>query len=142
MGVYKHIEDVPAEHRLSRYASYYDGRDSWTAWADEALATHTSDRYAMYVERTERSWKEHMATCGRHHALALPSDVETWAAEILQRCQPLSAYQIYFTKLEAFYAWLLYHTNHPHCYSPVLMAASLGEATAEIWNNKIERRDQ
>ena len=139
MGIYKRLTDVPTEYRLSQYAANYEGWDVWAEWASEATEEHTSDRFAMYVERTERSWKSHMTERSRHHALATPTDVETWAATILQRCQPLSAYQIYFTKLEAFYTWLQYHPNHPHCYQPVWMAAAKGGETGRIWNTKIER---
>lgn len=142
MGVFKQFEDVPTEHRLERYADRYEGRDVWDEWAIQAMQTHTSERYAAHVDRTWRSWKSHLSERSRHHALATPEDVETWAETILERCNPCSAYQIYFTKLEAFYAWLQFHTAHPHCYHPVLMAAADGSATATIWAAKIERRDR
>lgn len=139
MGLYKQLEDVPIEYRLYQYVDGYDGCDVWGNWAAQAVADR-AERYAVYVERTERSWKSHMTERGRHHALARPTDVEVWANLILDRCKPLSAYQIYFTKLEAFYTWLLYHTAHPHVYHPVWMAAATYDATATIWDAKIYRR--
>jgi hypothetical protein len=139
MGIYKRLDDVPAEHRLERFAGHYRGRDIWNEWAVRATKRYTSDRYATHVERTERSWKDHLTARDRHHALARPSDVETWSSEILKRCQPLSAYQIYFTKLEPFFTWLLYHPGHPHCYHPVWMAADQQGPTATIWEAKLER---
>jgi hypothetical protein len=140
MGVYKRLEDVPTEQRLEQYADCYEGRDIWNDWAEQATASN-GERYEMYVERTERSWKSHMTERGRHHALARPADVEAWSESILDRCKPLSAYQIYFTKLEAFYTWLQFHTGHPHLYHPVWMAAANFDATATIWDAKIARRD-
>lgn len=139
MGVYKRYEDVPNEWQLANHATAYEGRDVWSEWAALVTEQHTSDRYAELLERAERSWKSHMKERDRHHALATPDDVETWAEIILQRCQPLSAYQIYFTKIEPFYTWLQNHTNHPHVYHPVWMAAFRGGATRTIWNAKIER---
>jgi len=140
MGIYKQLEDVPIEHRLAQYGDRYDGRDVWSEWAAQAMEDR-SERYVAHVERTERSWKSHMADRGRHHALARPAEVESWAETILGRCQPLSAYQIYFTKLEACYTWLQYHTAHPHLYHPVWMAAANYDATATIWDAKMARRD-
>ncbi len=140
MGIYKRLKDVPTEQRLGQYADRYGGRDVWNDWAEQATASN-GERYEMYVERTERSWKSHMTERGRHHALARPEDVEAWSESILNRCKPLSAYQIYFTKLEAFYTWLQFHTAHPHLYHPVWMAAANFDATATIWDAKIARRD-
>lgn len=88
MGIYKRLEDVPAEQRLGQYADRYDGRDVWNEWAETAT-TNRGERYAMYVERTERSWKSHMTERGRHHALARPAAIESWAETILDRCKPL-----------------------------------------------------
>lgn len=141
LGIYKHIDDVPESLRLATYEERYEGADVWTEWKARAVATHTSQRYSAHLDRTERSWKAHMDDRGRHLALARPLDVETWAETILDRCQPLSAYQIYFTKLEGFYEWLTFHRDHAHCYNPVLMAAANHDATATIWDAKIARRD-
>lgn len=142
MGIYKVIDTVPDRHLLDQYSDRYEGYDVWSEWADQATAKHTSERFANLVERTERSWKQHMNDQGRHHALANPIDVDTWSRTILTRCQPLSAYQIYFTKLESFYEWLQFHTDHPHLYHPVWMAAANFEATATIWDAKMDRRDE
>lgn len=141
LGIYKHIDAVPESRRLASEADRYDGEDVWAEWAAQARTAHTSQRYADHLDRTARSWKGHMADRGRHHALARPLDVERWAETVLGRCQPRSAYQIYFTKLEAFYEWLTFHPDHVHCYNPVLMAAANHEATATIWDAKVARRD-
>jgi len=140
MGIYKRVQDVPTERRLEQYADRYENNDVWNDWAEKATASN-GERYEIYVKRTERSWKSHMTERGRHHALARPSDVEVWAETVLDRCKPLSAYQIYFTKLEAFYTWLQFHTDHPHLYHPVWMAADEFDATAAIWDAKMARRD-
>lgn len=141
LGMYKCIDAVPESLRLGTYEDRYEDTDVWAEWEEQALSTHTSQRYAELVDRTERAWKAHMDERDRHHALPRPLDVETWAETILDRCQPLSAYQIYFTKLAAFFEWLTFHPDHLHCYNPVLMAAANHDAAATIWNAKIARRD-
>lgn len=142
MGVYKELNDVPSERRLSQYADWYENRDVWSEWAEIATEQHQSDRYSMYTDRAGRSWKDHMAERGRHHALARPDDIEAWCEKILDRCTPLSAYQIYFTRIEPFYTWLQQHRDHPHCYHPVWMAAANEGATATIWESKMEGRER
>ncbi|TSD14803.1 hypothetical protein DP107_07510 [Haloglomus irregulare] len=140
MGVYKRLEDMPADRRLSQYEDWYENRDVWGEWADIATDQHQSDRYAQYTDRTERSWRAHMEAQDRHHALARPDDIDSWCEKILNRCVPVSAYQIYFTRIEPFYTWLQQHRDHPHCYHPVWMAAANGDATATIWKAKMEGR--
>jgi hypothetical protein len=138
-GIYKHPSNVPSEYLLEEYEGGYQGRNVWREWAETTTEQHESARYQQYLERAERHWKDHMEERGRHHALATPDDVEEWAESVLNRCQPLSAYQIYYVRVEQFYTWLLYHTDHPHLYHPVWMAADDG-ATSVIWDMKMERR--
>lgn len=140
MGVYHKLSDVPHQHRLARYRDRYEGRDVWAEWAAHVTERNSSQRYAAQLERTERAWKRLAADWERHHALATPAVVEAFATRILERCTPVSAYQIYFTKLEAFYSWLQNHAHHPHVYHPVWMAAAAFESTECIWNAKMERR--
>lgn len=140
MGVYQQLSDIPQRHRLARYVDRYEDRDVWAEWASRVTETNSSQRYAALLDRTERAWKRLTAERERHHALATPAVVEAFATRILERCTPLSAYQIYFTKLEAFYSWLQYHTHHPHVYHPVWIAAAAFESTGRIWNAKMERR--
>lgn len=141
MGVYKEFSEVPERHALSRYEEQYAGRDVWTEWTATVTTQHAGERYAADLARTGEQWSDLAKSRKIHPALADPSTIEAFAASLLQRCSPLSAYQTYFTKLESFYTWLLYHTAHPHFYHPVWMAANEHDRTREIWDAKIARRD-
>jgi hypothetical protein len=142
MGVYQHLTDVPDRYRLRQHAAAYADRDVWS----EFVAANT-DRYATEqtrnrLNRAARLWKGHMDEHGRHPALAMPEDVETWCADLLDNYAVKHAYNGYWVRVEAFYDWLLWHTEHPHVYQPVLMAVTDPDAPAssEIWAEKVSRR--
>ena len=140
MGVYKRLEDVPQSDRLATYAEAYEGRDTWHTFLDEYLfERYNSDRFKEDARRAGRYWKAHMETCGRHHALATPEDVETWMAALLDRVQVKTAYNSYWVRVERFYWWLQWHTDHPHVYHPPLIAAAAGGAAGTVWEEKISR---
>lgn len=143
MGVFKRYEDVPARYRLNRYEGEYRGKDVWQQFLDEKLlAPGRSERYCEDAHRAGRLWKEHLADRGRHHALAIPADVDTWCSSLLETRNPTTVYNDYWAKLEQFYTWLLFHTDHPHVYHPFLIAAAEGEAASRIWAEKVNRRQK
>lgn len=141
MGVFKRLDDVPERYRLHHHAAAYDGRDVWSEFLSEYLFPRfNSGRFKEDARRAGRYWKEHMADRDRHHALATPADVETWMADLLDRLKLKTAYNSYWVRIERFYWWLQWRTDHPHNYHPVLMAAANGEASEEIWEEKMARR--
>lgn len=133
MGVYKRFSDVPAERLFHRFADQYEGQDTWAEFY--ATIDHAPSQEARW-NRGERDWKEFMAECGRHHALATPDEAEAWVARLLDRITPSTAMTHYYGKVEKFYYWLQWHTDHPHTYHPFWMAIveNPDGATAEIWN--------
>ena len=142
MGVYKRLDEVPDHRRLQQHAEAYADRDVWTTFLTEYLFERfDSDRFKEDARRAGRYWKEHMAERGRHHALATPADVETWMAALTDRMKLKTAYNQYWVRIERFYWWLQRHTDHPHSYQPVLMAAAEGGAAGDIWAEKLSRRD-
>lgn len=145
-GVYKHIDDVPNRYRLYHHASAYEGRDIWEEYLDKYFLKHFGTESTMgYVRTAERDWKGFMADQGRHHALPTPEDVEAWCAHLLERMIVPSAYRNYWTKLERFFTWLQTHTEYPHLYHPVRMAAAEYPNAGAIWEEKIgtwEGRDE
>jgi hypothetical protein len=142
MGVYKRLDEVPDHRRLQRHAEAYADRDVWATFLSEYLFERfDSDRFKEDARRAGRYWKEHMAERGRHHALARPADVETWMADLTDRLKLKTAYNQYWVRLERFYWWLQRHTDHPHSYQPVLMAAAEGGAAGDVWTEKLARRD-
>ncbi|WP_199719631.1 hypothetical protein [Halorubrum sp. Atlit-26R] len=139
IGVYKTVEQVPDYARLSHYTASYSGRDVWSEYYNAELsdAAETVEYEAGLVEE---SWKGHMDECGRHHALAKPADVEAWFTKLVDRMQYKRAYNPYWVRLEEFYDYLVWHTDHPHTYHPARMAAGQGGVTNEIWCFKIRER--
>ncbi|MFC7047351.1 hypothetical protein ACFQH6_19775 [Halobacteriaceae archaeon GCM10025711] len=137
MGVYKQLESVPEEYRLRQYASEYEGRDVWAEYAETRSDEYESSHYWASVRKAGESWKAHVEGRGRHHALARPGDVETWCAGLAETRTLRTVYTEYWVRLEEFYSWLQFHTDHPHVYQPVIMAAAEYPTAAAIWEQKI-----
>ncbi len=140
MGVYKKLDDVPSERRFEQYYDQYEGNDTYETFLTEFLfEKFDSDRTKEKYRLAGRRWKAHIATRGRHHALARPADVEAWMADLLDQVSLNTVYNIYWVKLERFYQWLQNHPNHPHTYHPVLMAAANFDHAGIVWEKKISR---
>lgn len=142
LGAFKSLDQVPDQHRLRAYRDTYRDRDVWQEFLTNHLfETHHSDRFKEDARRAGRYWKDHMADRVRHHALATPDDVETWMETLLDGRTLGTAYNGYWVRIERFYDWLVWHTDHPHLYNPVLMAAAKGGAASTVWEEKMSRRD-
>ena len=142
MGVYKSLDDVPDRRRLHQHAAAYNGRDVWDEYLTERLFDSvTSDRFQRHAELVGEAWADHTTTRGRHHALATPTDVETWFASLLDQYTVETVGTRRFRWLEGFFTWLQCHTEHPHVYHPVWMAAADPEASAagRLWDFKLGR---
>lgn len=140
LGVYKHLDDVPAHYRLQTYRDRYGGVDVLERFLTEHLfERYSSDRFVEDARRAARRWKTHMASQGRHHALATPADVEAWCGDLVDQYVLRTAYNSYWVRIERFYRWLRWHTDHPHVYNPMLMAAAEYPAAGSIWDEKISR---
>lgn len=137
MGIYKRLAAVPDHHRLAQYANAYAGRDVWADFAATRSRTFDSDCYRATLRKAEESWKAHIHDLGRHHALARPQDIETWCATLTTTRTLGTVYSEYWVRLEEFYGWLQTHTDHPHAYHPVLMAAAHHETARVVWDVKV-----
>lgn len=135
LGVYKQIEDVHRNYRLSNYSDEYADRDVWSEWME---TRDFADSTAKRVQRAEDSWKGHTADCGQHHALVTPSIVESWCEGLLERMTAETLYNRYYVHVEDFYHWLQWHADHPHRYNPVLMAVCLDGAARAAYDEKLE----
>ena len=140
MGVYKCLNDVPDRYRLHHHATAYEGRDVWQEFCEKYEYEQAGewDRYEEFVDRAGRKWQTHMTDRGRHHALAIPADVEAWTAILLNEYSLRYAYDNWI-RVERFYGWLQWHSEHPHVYHPFLMAAADGGAAGQVWQKKAER---
>lgn len=139
VGIYARIGDIPEIHRLSRYRPTYRDRDVWTEFCEEyEYGRGSGRRYNEAVDRAGSHWLEHMGDLQRHHALATPTHVERWCRSLLDDKSPATAYN-YWIRIKRFYDWLLWHTDHPHRYSPVMLAVIAGGATGDLWGVKIDK---
>lgn len=143
MGIYTRLEDVPEAERFARFSERYDGRDVWAMFVRTYATEYEfdSEHYHATLRKTEQTWKEHMADRQRHHALASPDDVEAWCRQLAQTRTLGTVYGEYWIRLEEFYSWLQWHTEHPHRYQPVLMAAASYETAGRIWAEKVDDWD-
>lgn len=132
-GVFKSIDEVSNRYRLSNFSKQFGDRDVWKAYTDDILDDDCSEGHWERAERAGRRWKEHMAKRGRHHALATPDDVDVYFETVLETNALRTAYMPYWVRLNEFYDWLLWHTEYPHVYQPVLMAAANGEHVPRLW---------
>lgn len=142
MGVYKSLDDVPDRRRLHQHAAAYDDRDVWTEYLDERLLKSiNSMRNRRHARVVGEAWSDHTAARGRHHALATPDDVETWFVDLLDQYTVETVGTRRFRWLEGFFTWLQRHTEHPHVYHPVWMAAANPDApaTGTLWDFKMGR---
>ena len=138
LGVYKHLSDVPDRYRLHHHAAAYEGRDVWHEFCVEyEYAQGSHERYREEVDRVGDCWLEFMDSQDRHHALASPDDVEQWCADLLAEASVRRAHD-YWLRINRFFDWLKWHTEHPHVYNPALMAAADGDAAGEVWDLKVE----
>lgn len=137
LGIYKRLEDVPDRYRLQQYTGSYEGRDVWLEFCEEhEYELGDSKSFRRKVDRAGDHWRTFM-TDRRHHALATPVDVEAWSVVLLDEFTEGTAYK-YWIRVEHFYRWLQWHTEHPHVYHPVLMAVIKHDAAARVWNWKID----
>lgn len=136
LGVFKQLSDVPSSRRLHQFQAAYESTDTWASYrATVDLSERMSQDWGLFARR----WKEHTNEQGRHHALARPTDVETWSTQLLDQFSRDRAYQ-HWNVIEGFYEWLKCHTEHPHTYNPFHMAASKPDSSARtIWTRKQEK---
>ena len=134
MGVFKSLSDVPSRYRLECYSARFDGQDTLGEWAAENVA---KEWRATEVDLLTSRWVGHMDCLGRHHALATPKDVDGFIAGLLDEMTIERVHRPYWVELERFYEWLAWHTDYPHCYNPVRMAAAQHPAAGRVWEYKV-----
>ncbi len=141
MGVYKRLEDIPDHHRLDQYEALFENQDVWSDYVDSQSNAFDSDHYHATFRKAGQSWKNHLNERGRHHALATPHDVETWVRSLAETRLLRTVRTEYWVRVEEFYSWLQFHTEYPHVYHPVLMAAGQYETARAVWMTKFEDRN-
>lgn len=131
-GVYQTIDDVPPHHRLDT-SDNYDRFADRDVWADY-LTTKDGD-LRRAEDRAIRRWNDVMDRRDTHHALAEPEDVQAYTSLLVEDedYQRLTIKE-YMSEPCRFYDWLLWHTDYPHRYNPILLAATHHEPTREAFD--------
>lgn len=133
LGVYKRLAEVPDRYRLHHHADAYEDRDTWQEFCDEyEYAQGEGSDYEMEVDRVGDRWKAFMDECERHHALARPKDIDNWCAELRESFSVRRAYE-HWLRVNRFFNWLQWHTEHPHVYNPAMLAAAGDSDTRVLW---------
>lgn len=141
MGVFKQLEEVPTRYKLNTFSESYGGRDVWTEFMEERGEDFPSENTKYKVNRAGERWEDFMESRSSHYALPVPDDVEAYFDYLLTvgDMKVSTTYRQYGDYLERFFDWLLYHTEHPHVYNPVLMSVveNPNGASGEVWDEKI-----
>lgn len=140
MGVFKRLSDVPERYRFRQYKREFKDRDVWQEYEAEHLDRFGSNEYRRTFRKVSRTWKSHMDKRKRHHALAKPSDVDSWCEKLAEGRLLETVYHEYWVRIEEFYSWLQFHVDYPHLYNPALMAASRHDTAMAIWAMKYSRK--
>ena len=150
VGVYKRLEDVPDRYRLQNHQTAYESRDVWEDFFEEKTEAFDTKSTRNRYEKAGRYLKNFLSDTGCHHALLTPDYVEDFLIALrdgnvgrhshTRNIQ--TVYFEYFQPVEAFYTWLEWHTEYPHVYHPVRMAAIEGGYTREVWNRKLKQNDK
>lgn len=142
-GAFTSYEEIPQRYRLSTYAGQYRGEDTWEEYLQAELVGQRSEKYIRDARRGGSSWRQHMQSRNRHHALATPADANAWAEELLDSDRSFeTCYKNYFIRIYRFYDWLKHSHQHPHHYNPLLLAAIEYDASHRLWMYRIDKRPE
>lgn len=126
LGVFKSHGEIPERWRIDLRGGY-ESRDVWAEYEEaEELNPDNSNRSAA-----KSRWNRITEENGEHHALATPETVEEWATELTELS--FHSIQNQFRIIFRFYRWLRWHSDHPHTYNPILLAAANYPNTRQAW---------
>ncbi|GAB7092531.1 hypothetical protein JCM18237_28020 [Halorubrum luteum] len=143
-GPFQEYSSVPQRYCLKTYAGHYTGEETWKQYCEQVLfGQYDSDYIRRSARRAGSSWKDHMASQGRHHALATPNDVDEWCRLLLDGGRNRrTCYENYYVRIYNFYEHLKRNCQHPHLYNPLLMAAIEYDVTRRVWMYRIDARPE
>jgi hypothetical protein len=74
--------------------------------------------------------------------LADPADFEEHFSEQMEGMSTYkSGHDLRFRPLYLWYRWMVWHTEYPHLYNPMLMAVLFEGTTANFWRTRIHDRE-
>lgn len=142
-GALQHFETIPPRYQLETYASQYCDENVWEQYVHEvALEEHDSERMRRALRLAGESWLEHIHDRGRHHALAKPTDANSWCKQLAEEKARRTCYDYYFIRIYDFYDYLKFSSQHPHLYNPLLLAAVRYDSARHIWMHRVDERSR
>jgi hypothetical protein len=143
-GPFQTYDNIPARYRLKTYASEYRTKNTWEQYCNDVLLGDSpSNHMRKTARKAGQSWSDHMGSCGRHHALATPTDVNTWCKNLLSgNRNRRTCYEQYYIRIYHFYDYLKESFRHPHLYNPLLLAAIEYDTTRHLWMYRVDNRPE
>jgi hypothetical protein len=142
LGVFKSIEEVPERYYLANFRSEIDGEVEWNVYDAEELSGLTFHQRQYVYGKAWREWSSFCEENGVHSALADPQDIEVHLAEQRDSVNKLkTVHDARFRPLFRWYRWMMFHSEYPHRYNPVVMAVLLDGTTYDIWETRFYDRE-
>lgn len=139
LSAYSSVDAIPGNRILSNYEEEFSGTDTWAEYMnDHYNEENWSESRNKTVDRAIKRWKGFCENKGVHHALASPKLVNEWCSHLLQDMKKTSAKRNYYSYIDTFYRYLVWHINYPHVYNPFQYAILEYELANEVWSS-VER---
>ncbi len=142
--IFRDFSTITPEYRLEYHAGRYTDDAVW----DEYVAHKAAQRGGVAAETRRKRYgiaRERLAeVCaerGRHYAVARPADVEAFFESEAHLSDHVFRDRR-FMPVYGFFEYLRYHTDHPHEYNPVLLAAFDADSHARRGWNLRQQRNQ
>lgn len=141
LGVYKTLDQVPPRHHLENYETEFEGQCVWAKFFEKFGGGWSYNTRQYQYGKVARDWTAFCEERGRHPALATPRMVEDYLSrEESEMSTRKSLHDLRFRPLYRLYKWMLYSSEYPHRYSPVVMAVLFGGSTWRCWWTRVNNR--
>jgi len=147
LGVYKTVDEVPKDYRLSTFAGEIDARDidpfeDYLENERDDLSETSKDRN---YRRCYRNFRKFMSDRDGHPICPTPDDIEAFFVAIrggewcgVDKRKWTTVVRRYMRPMFRAFEWFTERTDYPHLYNPVLMAASKPGTTRDAWKEQAE----
>lgn len=132
-GIYNTYQEVPPHHRLEQKVNKYSDQNIWEHFVEER---GVADRAYPAMNRFQRV----MEGRGVHYAFPHPTDVDAYCDHLIDFA--VTTIRSHYTYLNYFFEWLRYHTEYPHRYNPLLVAAVEYENSARVFQYYVEKGEK
>ena len=142
LGVYKRVEDVPTRHSFEKFLDDVDADEAWEQFWVETGVVDLSEHTRKYkYGKARREWWDYCAKRGIHPALGDPTDFEEHFSKQMEEMSTYkSGHDLRFRPLYLWHRWMVWHTEYPQRYNPMLMAVLFEGTTADLWRTRLHDR--